>query len=191
MLEGKKENFWHKINSTDFIEIPIDQSVEEEKSPLILHNSKAYYKGYLYVMLTMFAVLNLVLLFNHLFRNKPYEIMEFLQVVAFFSIISLVGIIPILDKRPKLTINSMGVETKHQYISWRVVKNMYLKKFPTNYDERLILVIEKDYKEKEEVELTGLEGTPEELATLIGGYYSTYLKRQGKLNRLLPDSPIH
>lgn len=183
MLEGKKKNFWHKINFTDFIEIPIDQSVEEEKSPLILRNSKAYYKGYLYVMLTMFTVLNLVLLFNHFFRNKPYEITEFLQVVAFFSIISLVGIIPILDKRPKLTINSMGIETKSQYISWRAVRNMYLRKSPArHYSDILILVIEKDYKEKEEIELTGLEGTSEELATLIGGYYSTYLKRQGKSN---------
>ncbi|WP_323758308.1 hypothetical protein [Roseivirga sp.] len=181
-LEGKKENFWHIINSTDFIEIPIDQSVEEEKPPLILRNSKTYYKGYLYVMLTMFAVLNLVLLFNHLFRNKPYEITEFLQVIAFFLIISLVGIIPILDKRPKLTINSMGIETKSQYISWRVVRNMYVRKSPTNYDDRLILIIEKDYKEKEEIELTAIEGTPEELAILIGGYYSTYLKRQDKLN---------
>lgn len=182
MLEGKKENFWHKINSTDFIEIPIDQSVEEEKPPLILRNSKAYSKGYLYVMLTMFAILNLVFLFNHLFRENPYEFIDFLKVTALFLVLSLVGIISILDKRPKLTINSMGIETKHQYISWRVVKNMYLRKFPTNYDDRLILVIEKDYKEKEEVEFTGLEGTPEELATLIGGYYSTYLKRQGKLD---------
>ena len=76
----------------------------------------------------------------------------------------------------------MGIETKSQYISWRVVRNMYVRKSRTNYDDRLILIIEKDYKEKEEIELTAIEGTPEELATLIGGYYSTYLKRQGKLN---------
>ena len=101
MLEGKKENFWHKINSTDFIEIPIDQTVEEEKPPLILRNSKTYYKGYLYVMLTMFAVLNLVLLFKHLFMDNPYELIDFLIVTALFLVLSLVGILPLLDKKTK------------------------------------------------------------------------------------------
>lgn len=183
MLEGKRRNFWHKIDAINFIEIPIDQSVEEEKPPLVLRNSRTYYRGYLYVMLSMFAVLNLVSLFNHLFRDNQYQFIEFLQATALFSVLSLVGIIPLLDKRPKLTINSMGIETKDQYLSWRVVRNMYLKKSHARYYGRLLtLVVEKDYKEKEEIELTGLEGTSEGLATLIGGYYSIYLKREGKLN---------
>jgi hypothetical protein len=182
MLEGKKRNFWHKIDAIDFNEIPIDQSVEQEKPALILRNSRAYYRGYLYVMLTMFAVLNLVSLFNHLFRDNPYQFIEFLQVTALFSVLSLVGIIPILDKRPKLAMNSMGIETTGQYLSWRVVRNMYLKKSHANYGRILTLVVEKDYNEKEEIDFTTIEGTPEELAVLIGGYYSIYLKREGKLN---------
>ena len=65
------------------------------------------------------------------------------------------------------------METKKTYLSWRDAEDMYLEKRGND----LYVVAIKQYDIKENLVFLELEISPEELAALIGSYYSAYLKR--------------
>lgn len=83
--------------------------------------------------------------------------------------------LPLLDKRPKVIINHMGIESRNTYISFKYVVNMYIEEVPTKYSTDYRLTAVDKYGEKKQVFLTGVGPDVHKTAQIIGGYYSYYL----------------
>tara|TARA_Y100000114_G_scaffold87957_1_gene81363 strand:- start:47336 stop:47878 length:543 start_codon:yes stop_codon:yes gene_type:complete len=174
VLEGRNRNFWDKINGVKYLEIPVDLSVDSKPEEIRLYNSKKY-------ILNGVKVIGAIYLFAVVFFLAKFILGHNVVLIALvwlgLIMLGICGLIalPLLDKRPKVIINHMGIESKNTYISFKYVVNMYIEEVPTNYGKDYRLTAIDKYGEKRQVLLTGVGPDVRKTAQIIGGYYSYYL----------------
>ncbi|NVK86170.1 MAG: hypothetical protein HWE21_17720 [Cytophagia bacterium] len=177
MLEGRDRNFWDKINGVKYIEIPVDLSIDSKPEEIRLYNSRKYIINGVKVIAVMYLFAVVFFLGKFIIG---YDVVLIDLVWLGLIVLSICGLIalPLLDKRPKVIINHMGIESKNTYISFKYVVNMYIEEVPAKYDKDYRLTAIDKYGEKKQVLLTGIGPDIHKTAQIIGGYYSYYLNRK-------------
>lgn len=177
LLKGKKTNLWNKINDVEYIPIPeyqVDKDVKLDDKK-VFNDSK-----YAFDMLMIAGIIVAFSLISWIFSSyeeikmdpKGYIISWIIAIVLFFIGYHFTN----QKKYPILTLTKKGFKYKKDYISWSIVKNMYVKRQNDGDSNNYDLVVENKRNYKEYYSLDHMEENYYTIVKYVSKYYYTWLK---------------